>query len=146
MNTPGKGCGQSIAGQTLTGALPSKTFTAVTNSLIRTVPSPSQSPTHVSGGGVATVGGTVGVGVLVAQTQSMAHRSSPHTRLALSSQVGGVAAGGQVRVTVADAVGVSWHAQVFVGVGVRVTHSHMRQLPPDEVQLIVSFCWQVLID
>jgi hypothetical protein len=114
MNTPPSCCGQSIAGHALTDALPSKTFTPVMSSLIRTMPSPLQSPTHCSGAGVAKVGGTVGVGVLVAQTQSTEHRSSRHTRLALSSQVGGVAAGGQVAVTVADAV----QPQVTVGVAV----------------------------
>src|SRR5262245_55970072 len=56
-------CWQSNEGHALTGALPSAMFTPVTNSLIVTMPLPSQSPTHAA---VVPVGTAVAVGVGVA--------------------------------------------------------------------------------
>ena len=49
-------------------------------------------------------------------------------------------------VPVAEAVGVSMQAHVTEGVGLWVTHAHIRQVPPRDVQVIVSFARQVLID
>ncbi len=51
--TPPSGCGQSIAGQASTVLSPSKTCIPVMSSLIRTTPSPSQSPTQAAGGSSA---------------------------------------------------------------------------------------------
>jgi hypothetical protein len=91
MNTPPSCCGQSIAGQALTVALPSRTFIPVTSSSIRTRPSPLQSPTQRSGVAVrvSARNGAVAVGVWGTQVQSSWQLASLQRNDEPCSHIGG---------------------------------------------------------
>jgi len=139
MYTPPSGCGQNDA-QALTAALPSAMLTPRISSLIRTSPSPLQSPTHTP---------TVGVGVRVAHEQSAWHSGSRQTSSRGEQAGGGLPTHVRVGVTSGgpsglqpggrfNPPGVQLADGVGVGLGVIVGTVGTSQRPVSSLQLYGS--------